>query len=172
MKKQPAGHQRGNGAQERRQEQEQQGDTDPKPLHQRQISRPQLRTHGTRNTEHDFPVCRQHSPNLRESSCSHSIIAELILFFNHNMTSSSFPTAKPHKPVFESLHRSVGLRGKLITGFKVSRVRDRELFVSLHETEAELSASSSAGFAMDFARLCSGRSSKLGPMGRSGDGRT
>ena len=50
------------------------------------------------------------------------------------MTSSSFPTAKPHKPAFESLHRSVGLRGELITGFKVTGVRDREPFVSLQET--------------------------------------
>ena len=88
------------------------------------------------------------------------------------MTSSSFLTAKQLKPAFESLHRSVGLRGELITGFKVTGVRDRELFVSLHETEAELRASSSAGFARGFARLCSRRSSKLGPQPRSRDRRT
>ena len=41
----------------------------PTHTHQSQISRAQLRTrdteHGTRNTEHDSMVCRQHSPNLR-----------------------------------------------------------------------------------------------------------
>ena len=67
------------------------------------------------------------------------------------MISSSCLTAKPVKPAFESLHRSVGLRGELVTSFKVTVVRDRELFVSLHETEAELRA----GFAMDLLNFAS-----------------